>query len=78
MFDRRSNLSEAVASDARTFFGSRVHDTIIPRSVRLAEASSHGEPVVSYDRRSAGADAYIRFAKELAVRLRLPQLSVPA
>ena len=71
MYDRRNNLSELVAADARTFFGKRVYDEAIPRSVRVSEAPSHGKPVILYDRRSAGAEAYIRVTRELVHRLNL-------
>ena len=71
MYDRRNNLSELVAADARTFFGDRVYREAIPRNVRISEAPSHGKPVVLYDRRSAGAEAYIRAAREFAGRLGL-------
>ena len=64
MHDRRNNLSELVAADARSFFGSRVFDTIIPRNVRVSEAPSHGKPVLLYDSRSPGALAYARLAAE--------------
>jgi chromosome partitioning protein len=70
MFDRRNNLSELVAADARSFFGSRVYDTMIPRNVRLSEAPSHGKPVALYDGRSPGALAYARLAEEVLQRER--------
>ncbi len=71
MYDRRNNLSELVAADARTFFGKRVYREAIPRSVRVSEAPSHGKPVILYDRRSSGAEAYLRVAKEFCQRLQL-------
>jgi chromosome partitioning protein len=70
MFDRRNNLSDQVAADARGFFGDRVYDTVIPRNVRISEAPSHGMPVLLYDARSAGALAYIQLATELIRRER--------
>ncbi len=60
MFDRRNNLSDLVAADARSFFGDRVYDTMIPRNIRISEAPSHGKPVLIYDNSSAGALAYGR------------------
>ncbi len=75
MFDRRNNLSELVAADARSFFGRRVFDTVIPRSVRVSEAPSHGKPVMLYDPKSQGAQAYARLGAELSQRLSLSQPS---
>ncbi len=68
MFDRRNNLSELVAADARSFFGERVYETVIPRNVRVSEAPSHGKPVMLYDFRSPGAQAYARLAAEFLRR----------
>ena len=68
MFDRRNNLSDLVAADARSFFGDRVYDTVIPRNIRISEAPSHGKPVLLYDKSSAGALAYTRLAEELIRR----------
>ncbi len=70
MFDRRSNLSELVAADVRGFFGEVVYDTTIPRNVRVSEAPSHGKPVLLYDFRSPGAQAYVRLAGEVLRRER--------
>lgn len=70
MFDRRNNLSELVASDARGFFGARVYETVIPRNIRVSEAPSHGKPVLLYDFRSPGAQAYVRLAGEVLRRER--------
>ena len=70
MFDRRNNLSEAVATDVRGFFKTQVYDTVIPRNVRVSEAPSHGLPVTFYDPRSPGAEAYIRLAAEFLRRHR--------
>ena len=72
MFDRRNNLSEAVAADARAVFGDQVFDTVIPRSVRISEAPSHGKPVLLYDFRSPGAQAYVQLAAEFLRRARGP------
>jgi len=68
MFDRRNNLSDLVAADARGFFGAQVYDTVIPRNIRISEAPSHGKPVLIYDHRSPGAVAYIKLAQELLRR----------
>jgi len=65
MFDDRTNLTRQVAADLRDFFKDEVFKTIIPRSVRLAEAPSFGKPILSYDPRSKGAESYIRLAKEI-------------
>jgi len=65
MFDDRTNLTRQVANDLREFFGKQVFETVIPRSIRLAEAPSFGKPVISYDVRSKGAESYIKLAKEI-------------
>jgi chromosome partitioning protein len=65
MYDERTTLSRQVASDLRSFFGSQVFETMIPRNVRLAEAPSHGKPIIFYDISSRGAEAYIHLAKEV-------------
>lgn len=65
MFDDRTNLTRQVANDLRDHFGDQVFDTVVPRSVRLAEAPSFGKPVIAYDVRSKGAESYIRLAKEI-------------
>lgn len=65
MYDERTTLSRQVASDLRSFFGSQVFESIIPRNVRLAEAPSHGKPIHFYDIHSRGAEAYTNLAKEV-------------
>lgn len=65
MFDDRTNLTRQVAKDLKEFFGDQVFETIIPRSVRLAEAPSFGKPILAYDPRSKGAESYIKLAKEI-------------
>jgi chromosome partitioning protein len=65
MYDERTNLTRQVAADLREFFGSEVFRTAIPRSIRLAEAPSHGKPILIYDPGSKGSEAYIQLAKEV-------------
>jgi chromosome partitioning protein len=65
MYDDRTNLARQVAADLREFFGEQVFRTIIPRSIRLAEAPSFGKPILGYDPRSRGAESYIKLAKEI-------------
>ena len=65
MYDERTNLSAAVASDLRDFYGQQVFETAIPRNVRLAEAPSYGKPITLYDAHSKGAEAYFQLAKEI-------------
>jgi chromosome partitioning protein len=67
MYDDRTTLSKQVAADLRSFFGSQVFESVIPRNVRLAEAPSHGMPVIFYDIHSKGAESYIQLAKEVIV-----------
>jgi chromosome partitioning protein len=68
MYDQRNNLCDNVAADVRSHFGAQVFETMIPRNVRIAEAPSHGKPVLLYDRGCAGALAYNRLAAELMRR----------
>jgi chromosome partitioning protein len=68
MHDERTNLGQQVARDVREFFKDKVFQTAIPRNVRLAEAPSHGVPVLLYDVKSRGATAYVNLAKELIAR----------
>lgn len=65
MYDDRTNLTKQVENDLREFFGSEVFKTVIPRTIRLAEAPSFGQSILSYDPRSRGAEAYIQLAKEI-------------
>jgi chromosome partitioning protein len=65
MYDDRTTLSKQVAADLRSFFGAQVFESVIPRNVRLAEAPSHGKPVIFYDIHSKGAEGYIQLAKEV-------------
>ncbi len=65
MYDERTILSRQVAADLRSFFGAQVFTTVIPRNVRLAEAPSHGKPIIFYDIHSRGAESYIQLAKEV-------------
>ncbi|MCI0431675.1 MAG: ParA family protein [Rhodospirillales bacterium] len=68
MYDRRNNLCDAVAADLRGHFGDKVYETVIPRNIRVSEAPSHGKPVLLYDHRCAGAQAYIHLAAEVLRR----------
>jgi chromosome partitioning protein len=65
MYDDRTNLTKQVENDLREFFGSEVFRTVIPRSIKLAEAPSFGKSILAYDPRSRGAEAYIQLAKEV-------------
>ena len=65
MYDDRTNLTKQVADDLREFFEDQVFKTVIPRSIRLAEAPSFGKSILSYDLRSKGAESYIQLAKEI-------------
>jgi len=65
MYDDRTNLTRTITEDLRDFFQGDVLSTIIPRSIRLAEAPSHGKPILMYDARSRGAESYIKLAKEI-------------
>jgi len=65
MFDERTNLSNQVMADLRDFLGTQVFETTIPRNVRLAEAPSHGKPILLYDSKCRGADSYLNLAKEV-------------
>jgi len=65
MFDERNNLSGQVAKDVRDFMGDKVYKTVIPRNVRVSEAPSYGKPVMLYDHKCVGAQAYMNFAAEV-------------
>ena len=64
MFDGRNNLSIQVVEEVKKFFKGKVYTTLIPRNVRLAEAPSHGLPIMEYDEKSRGAEAYMELAEE--------------
>ena len=68
MFDSRTKLSEQVVAEVRANFGDTVYKTMIPRTVRLSEAPSYGEPILYYDKRSKGAEVYLKLAKEVIAR----------
>lgn len=68
MFDPRNNLSAQVVADVREFMGDKVYETMIPRNVRVSEAPSHGKPVLLYDLKCAGSQAYLRLASEIIQR----------
>jgi len=68
MYDDRTNLSKEVADEVRRHFGDQVYQTLVPRNVRLAEAPSHGQPILQYDIKSRGAEAYLALAREVLRR----------
>ena len=70
MYDSRNNLSNQVVADVRQFMGKKVYDTMIPRNVRISEAPSYGKPVLVYDLKCAGSEAYLRLATEVIQRER--------
>jgi chromosome partitioning protein len=70
MFDARNNLASQVVADVRSFLGDKVYDTIIPRNVRISEAPSHGKPVLLYDLKCSGSQAYLKLASEVIQRER--------
>ncbi|MBV8568853.1 MAG: ParA family protein [Methylobacteriaceae bacterium] len=70
MFDPRNNLAGQVVADVRAFMGDTVYETVIPRNVRVSEAPSHGKPVLLYDLKSSGSQAYLRLASEIIQRER--------
>jgi chromosome partitioning protein len=71
MFDPRNNLANQVEADVRSFMGEKVYQTIIPRNVRISEAPSHGKPVLLYDLKCSGSQAYLKLASEVIQRERL-------
>jgi len=72
MFDDRTNLGQQVGANVRAYFGEAVYATVIPRNIRLGEAPSHGVPVILYDARSRGAEAYVALAHEFMKRRQQP------
>ena len=70
MFDSRNNLSNQVVADVRQFMGSKVYNTMIPRNVRISEAPSYGKPVLVYDLKCVGSEAYLKLATEVIQRER--------
>ncbi|MBV9348445.1 MAG: ParA family protein [Pseudolabrys sp.] len=68
MFDARNNLANQVVADVRQFMGRKVYDTVIPRNVRVSEAPSYGKPVLVYDLKCVGSEAYLRLATEIIQR----------
>lgn len=70
MYDKRNNLTQMVEEDVRNFFGKKVYDTVIPRNVKISEAPSHGKPVLLYDFKCPGSQAYIGLTKEVLKRER--------
>ena len=68
MHDSRNNLSNQVVADVREFMGDKVYDTVIPRNVRISEAPSYGKPVLVYDLKCVGSEAYLRLATEIIQR----------
>ena len=68
MYDGRNNLTQMVEEDVRSFFGNKVYQTVIPRNVRVSEAPSHGKPVLLYDFKCSGSQAYISLAGEVLKR----------
>ncbi|TCK29943.1 chromosome segregation ATPase [Ancylobacter aquaticus] len=75
MFDARNNLSTQVVDDVRQFMGAKVYETIIPRNVRVSEAPSYGKPVLLYDLKCVGSQAYLRLASEIIQRERSLRLA---
>jgi chromosome partitioning protein len=78
MYDDRTNLGQQVSANIREYFGDQVYGTVIPRNIRLGEAPSHGVPVILYDARSRGAEAYVALAHEFMGRARKRDAPVDA
>ena len=70
MYDARNNLSDQVVADVRQFMGEKVYETVIPRNVRVSEAPSYGKPVLLYDFKCVGSQAYLKLASEIVQRER--------
>jgi chromosome partitioning protein len=68
MYDPRNSFAGQVVADVRAFMGEKVYETVIPRNVRVSEAPSHGKPVLLYDLKCAGSQAYLKLASELIQR----------
>jgi chromosome partitioning protein len=68
MFDRRLNLANQVAEEARRYFGDKVYEAVIPRNVKLSESPSFGKPILYYDAQSTGAESYMNLAREIIAR----------
>jgi len=75
MYDDRTILAQQVTQELKTFFGTKLLETVIPRNIRLAEAPSYGKPALLYDPRSKGAESYIKLAKELMDRNQKPSVA---
>jgi chromosome partitioning protein len=77
MFDQRNSLAGQVVADVRAFMGDKVYDTVIPRNVRVSEAPSHGKPVLLYDLKCSGSQAYLKLASEVIQRERRYRIADP-
>jgi chromosome partitioning protein len=76
MFDERMNLMKQVAEEIRAYFGEKVYETVIPRNVRLGEAPPFGKPILLYDIKSRGSEAYLSLAKEFISRVELAEVAI--